>query len=64
VHGLVGGALYHAFGTQVPKPFLRCAFVSERMLRRELQRVGMSIVMRMPDSDRLGTHFGIVKRAG
>jgi SAM-dependent methyltransferase len=62
-HGLVGGAIYHVFGTQVPRPFLTCAFLSERLIRRELQPIGMSIVMRMPDSDRLGPHFGIVKGA-
>jgi ubiquinone/menaquinone biosynthesis C-methylase UbiE len=61
VHALVGGAVYHALGTQVRTPVTRVAFQSKRMLHRELRRVGMRIIRRMPDDAPIGPSFAIEK---
>jgi SAM-dependent methyltransferase len=61
VHVLLGGALYHLLGVQVRTPITRATFQSEWMLRRELGRLGLRIVMRLPHSNRIAPSFGIEK---
>ena len=61
-HLLVGGGVHLLLGVRPKTPFTRYGVQPERLLARELDRVGLRIVRPMPDSHRLGPSFLIEKR--
>jgi ubiquinone/menaquinone biosynthesis C-methylase UbiE len=61
INALVSGTVYHVLGAQVRTPFTPATYQSEWMVRRELRRVKMRIVGRLPYSNRRAPCFAIRK---
>jgi SAM-dependent methyltransferase len=59
---MAAGALYHCFGRQIRLRLISHeTFLTKRLLRREITKLGLSIRREMPDSNPLTPSFSITK---